>query len=230
MLEPTTEECEMPFWISLQSEPSEESFAFTYDHAHSKKKQEKDANDEEEIGEDAGVGQELTNAQIELVANAAAEKVLGQLKSILDEYHDKLDEYHEKLVDNVAERVTTKLLDRAPHQDDMEHDDVNNHIDDNWGVVGQIVEEYAEVEKGASIGEDGEHTEPLAHDQSPPHAKVLPAKAAASSPPHSAEPITPAAHIGGQEKVLKVQTLESEALEEVNRKETTSEAQVDGQV
>lgn len=160
MLRPHKEQREQPFWKLLESEPSEERFAFQYDPTHSKKKQQKDDNDEEEKAEQADDVPNLTLVQLELVADAAAKKMLIQLRGLLEEYH-------KKLVDDVADKVTTNLLERAPH--DMEQHDLNRNNYDNWGPIDQIVQVYAEDGKSVSTCNNEDEPEKVAsaQEQSP---------------------------------------------------------------
>lgn len=101
-LKPTASEKETAFWKSLKDEPNTDRFALQYKSRGSRKKKPIDGGNAE-MGDQAPT---LSAAELDRVAEAAASKVFDKMKELLKENHDKL-------VDDVAEKVTSKLLERG---------------------------------------------------------------------------------------------------------------------
>lgn len=99
---------------SLEADPTPNPFSFTYDPTDSMKKKWRDEESEDEENEAEGPAVTLFTAPNVHIVEVAVQKGLEQLKAFLKEHHSTL-------VKDVANKVTTILLDKAPHDTGLDN-------------------------------------------------------------------------------------------------------------
>lgn len=97
MLKPQQKELEKNYWKSLEQDPEGAPFALLYDANDSKRKRPRD---DKADGEDNQIHARGGN-------NSSAAPTLKQIEELLTKYHSSL-------VDVVAERVVSMILEKAP--------------------------------------------------------------------------------------------------------------------